>query len=108
MMHKTQAQSTGEYIMLLTIIVAVGMSMFPLIKRGAQSLIKGGADQIGVQQDAEQDFDERYGYLEGSETVVNSQVENATTYGANIVTMTVNETVNMTTHGVSKMGFTEL
>ncbi len=51
---KKSAQTFLEYAMLVSTVVAVLVSFTPLLRRGAQGMIKVVADQIGNQTDAEQ------------------------------------------------------
>lgn len=60
-----KAQTILEYTIVLGAIIIVMFSMGPMIKRGLQSLIKVVADQVGVQNGADQRFDEA-GHLEES------------------------------------------
>ena len=62
MLKRNRAQSIGEYVVLLTIVVSVAAMMFPMVKRGTQSLIRAGADQIAGQQNSEQEFNGEGGY----------------------------------------------
>ncbi|MBF0386477.1 MAG: hypothetical protein HQL20_01315 [Candidatus Omnitrophica bacterium] len=108
---KNKAQSLGEYVVMATIVVAAVAMMFPMVKRGTQSLIKAGADQIGVQRNSEQDFNADSGYTEYfySNTRANSQKDtfmamNKTMWARNV--RTVEETVSLT-NSLTNMGFTK-
>ena len=62
------AQGVLEYIMLIGIIVVALIAMTQAIKRGAQSIIKEGADQLAAQQNADQSFSNKTGYLDSQNT----------------------------------------
>ena len=65
-----RAQGVLEYIILVGIIVVALIAMTQAIKRGAQSIIKEGADQLAAQQNADQSFSNTTGYLDSQNTVV--------------------------------------
>ncbi len=52
--EEQRAQTFLEYALLFGIIVTIAMVLAPLIKRGIQSNVKFVADQVGLQQCAEQ------------------------------------------------------
>lgn len=66
MLYHQKAQSLMEYVMVIMVIVMAVMALMPMLRRGAQSMIKAGADEIGDQKSAEQDFSG--GYLKRSDT----------------------------------------
>lgn len=74
MLRRRRAQSLAEYSMLTSIIVAAIVVVYPLVKRGHQSLIKVVSDQVGSQREAEQDFSRGSSYLACSETRYNSRI----------------------------------
>ncbi len=51
---KNKGQALVEFTIVLGLVVAVIFAVSPMIRRTLQSMIKTTADQIGVQQDAEQ------------------------------------------------------
>ena len=61
-------QTFLEYTLLFGILVAVLVAMSPLIRRGAQSMVKVVADQVGNQLEAEQRGGEA-GHLISSNTL---------------------------------------
>jgi hypothetical protein len=64
MMRKKNGQSMLEYITLIGIVAVVFTTMGVFIQRGAQGMIKMVADQIGVQNEADQQVDDPSdGYL---------------------------------------------
>ena len=67
-MKTKKAQSLVEYSIVLALIVAIIMTMGPLIRRYLQGMIKLTTDQIGRQRGAEQSFDES-GHLDNSYTI---------------------------------------
>lgn len=48
------AQTILEYTMLFGILSSLLIAMTPLLRQGIQGMVKGVADQVGIQQDAEQ------------------------------------------------------
>ena len=57
-----KGQTFIEYTLLLGIVVAVITALNPLVRRGAQAMVKLVADQIGNQKEAEQEGG-KAGYL---------------------------------------------
>ena len=48
-----KAQTFAEYVLLLGIVSAIYVAMTPLLRRGIQAMVKGVADQIGNQVNAD-------------------------------------------------------
>lgn len=48
------AQTILEYTMLFGILTSLLIAMTPLLRQGIQGMVKGVADQIGIQQNADQ------------------------------------------------------
>ena len=66
-------QSMVEYTIVLSIVVLVLFAMNPLIKRTSQGMIKVVADQIGIQNQADQQFDGS-GHLQKSLTTTRASM----------------------------------
>ncbi len=62
----SRGQSLLQYTMILGITATVFIVMAPMLRRLSQGFIKVAADQIGTQQNGEQSFDLRGGYLKNS------------------------------------------
>ena len=105
--HRTRAQSLGEYVILVSIVAAAAAAMFPLVKRGTQSLIKAGADQIGEQKTAEQDFNGASGFTDSmnAQSQTKSFSDVSETAGTRDI-QTYDESV-MATNTLTNMGFTK-
>ncbi len=56
-----------EYVSLITIVLLVLVAMSTYIRRGVQGLVRVAADQIGIQKNSEQAFDDS-GHLVNSTT----------------------------------------
>src|SRR3989338_416546 len=98
-----KGQSILEYTVLLGVIVLVMFGMGPMLKRGVQSLIKFVADQVGVQQNAEQKFDES-GHLESTYISTRSTTDKRTRGTANYM---FSDSVETTSDALINLGFTE-
>ena len=48
------AQTIIEYTMLFGIVASLLIAMTPLLRQGIQGMVKGVADQVGLQQNADQ------------------------------------------------------
>jgi len=87
-----RAQVLSEYVMVIMVIVMAVMALIPMLRRGAQSMIKSGADVIGDQKSAEQDFNSSY--LARSLSDTNTKGGTRTTAVSGNVQQTVNETTD--------------
>lgn len=63
-----------EYIIIIGIAVTVLYVMAPAFKRGVQSVIRGTADQLSMQENAEQDFTTGASFINSTTTAQNAQV----------------------------------
>lgn len=106
--HKssTRGQSVLEYTILLGVVVLVMFAMGPMLKRGTQSLIKVVADQVGVQQNAEQKFDES-GHLESSYTATRGSMDKQIQDLAGTISYVFNDVSVTTSNALINLGFTE-
>ena len=50
-------QSIVEYSLLIGIVIAVGVVLSPMVKRGTQGMVKIVADEVGIQNQAEHQGD---------------------------------------------------
>ncbi|MEI6437120.1 MAG: hypothetical protein WCO69_00045 [Candidatus Omnitrophota bacterium] len=105
MLKKAKAQSLAEYMVLLTIIAVVASTMTPMFRRGLQSLIKAGADQIGEQKQSEQNTEQGYTESQNSSTQQSGQDITHDYFGAKD-TQTYRETLT-TSNSYTNMGFTK-
>ena len=101
-----KAQSILEYTILLGAIVAIMFAMGPMLKRGTQSLIKVVADQVGIQQNAEQKFD-KTGHLESSYTATRSSTDKQTQDFVGTTIYSFNDVADTTSNALINLGFTE-
>lgn len=68
---KNNAQTILEYTMVISLVVAVLVTMGTMFRRGLSGTVKTVVDQIGVQEKGEQVFDDS-GHLIGTNTMSNS------------------------------------
>ena len=78
--------------MVVMVVVMAVMTLMPMLRRSAQSMIKSGADQIGDQSSAEQDFDSAY--LVGSKTVAPVSIRTQTLSNRDTIRQNTHETTN--------------
>ena len=103
--RKKIAQGMMEYILLIGIIVTALMAMSLAIKRGTQSIIKIGADQIGFQENAEQKFDNKTGFLNAQNTTVQDSREKQVVDRVGIINYIPNESTFVSTNTLTNGGF---
>jgi len=54
---RIKAQIMVEYILIIGIVIVMLLTMLPIVTRVSQSMVKVVADQVGVQENADQAFD---------------------------------------------------
>ena len=101
-----KAQSILEYTILLGVIVIVMFAMGPMLKRGLQSLIKVVADQVGVQQNAEQKFDDT-GHLEAAYISTRGSMDKQTHDFIGTTSYIFNDLTTTQSNALINLGFTE-
>ena len=106
MLFNKKAQSILEYSIVLGVVVMIFFVMGPMIKRSTQSLIKTVADQVGIQQNADQRFDER-GHMENSYTAARSSIDKQTFDTAGTISYVFNDVTTTQSTTVSNLGYTQ-
>lgn len=101
------AQGMLEYILLIGIIVTALMAMTQAIKRGTQSIVKVAADQIGLQQNADQKVDNRTGYINSQTITTQESKEKRVVERVGIINYITNDTSRTTMQTLTNSGFTE-
>ncbi len=104
--NREKAQTFMEYTIILGVIVVILFAMTPLIKRGTQGMIKVVADQVGVQQNAEQDFDSG-SYLESSYSTTRTALDKTTTDLLGTTGYIFADDVDLETGTIINLGFTK-
>ena len=100
-------QSLLDYVLLIGIVSMVLFSMNNLIRRSIQAVVKGAADHIGNQEEAEQDFEGRGGYLVSSFTDSRSSSSKSTDdYSSTVFTFS-NGTTDTVTNSLTNLGLVE-
>ncbi len=100
-----KGQSVIEYILLIGMLVTVLYVMAPAFKRAMQSVIKVTADQVGVQLNADQEFNSTSSFLNRSETNTVLSFDR-TTLSQNYATRyLVNDLTDTSTKSQTNMGF---
>lgn len=101
-----KAQTILEYTIVMGVIVVIMFAMGPMIRRGIQSLIKTVADEIGIQRNADQRFDDS-GHLVSSGISTNATVDKVTSEGGTGTTVySYNDTTGTISATVVDLGFT--
>lgn len=100
-------QSLSEYTLLIMVVTIAAVVIFPSVKRGTQSLIRVGSDQIGIQSKAEQDFSGDEGYMVYSRS--NTQIDSTslTKQQANKTIYVTDDKTSSQTSTYTNMGFTQ-
>jgi hypothetical protein len=104
--RNAQGQVFLEYTVILAVLAMAMFGMGPMFKRGVQSLIKLVADQIGVQNKAEQKFDES-GHLESTYVSTRSTTSKTTLDVVGVTNYVYSGTAEMTSNALMNLGFTE-
>jgi uncharacterized protein (UPF0333 family) len=103
---RKKGQTILEYTIVLGAIIIVMFSMGPMIKRGLQSLIKVVADQVGVQNDADQRFDEA-GHLEESYIATRGSMDKQTREIIGTTRYTYDDLSTTSSNALINLGFTK-
>ena len=101
-----KGQAILEYALILGVIVLIMFTMGPMLKRGTQSLIKLVADQVGVQNNAEQRFDES-GHLEASYTATRGFMDKQAQDFVGTTSYIFDDSTTTQTGALMNLGFTE-
>ena len=101
-----KGQSILEYTIVLGVIVIIMFTMGPMLKRGTQSLIKLVADQVGVQKNADQRFDDS-GHLEASYAAARGSMDKQTLDFVGSTTDVFNDLTSTQSNALINLGFTE-
>jgi len=100
-------QSVLEYLLLVGIIVVVLFSMMQQIKRGSQSLLKVAADELGNQQNSDQTFDNKQGYLEYSNMIGTFESQKQMTDRVGVINYILEDKQSVILDEKTNLGFTE-
>jgi hypothetical protein len=102
-----RSQMVMEYVFMLGVLIAVFVTMAPLIRRGIQAMVRMVADQVGNQVNAEQEFGSS-GHLVNSYTITQlNQDLNVSEY-LGTTTYTYNrDDVLSVTNSLRNLGFME-
>ncbi len=100
-----RAQTLTEYSTVIGIVTAVLLAMTPMIRRSVQAMIKFTADQVGVQRNAEQKFDDS-GYLDYSYTVTRSSTDKKTEHTNVLINHSYRDWTMASTNMFINLGFT--
>lgn len=103
--NSRQGQTFVEYTVILGVVTVVLFAMSPMVKRALQGLIKVVADQVGVQQNSDQPFDES-GHLESSYTVTRAVQDKATQDLLGITNYIYADATYTNTRALINLGFT--
>ncbi|MCK5081848.1 MAG: hypothetical protein KAR31_02980 [Candidatus Omnitrophica bacterium] len=102
-----QAQIFLEYTIISGIVIMILLSMNTMIKRGIQGMVKSVADQIGLQINAEQNFNEVTGYVESKRSTTYAFMNKTTREFFGITNYIYNAVARRDSTTVSHLGFTE-
>lgn len=70
-----KAQIFLEYTIVIGVIILAMFAMSKMLQRGTQGMIKVVSDQVGIQENSEQTFDEGGGFLESAYTSTRSNID---------------------------------
>ncbi len=100
------AQGVLEYVLLIGIVVIALLAMTQAIKRGAQSLIKEGADQLAVQQNGEQSFSNTTGYLDVQNAISSEDKQKQVVERVGIINYIQDDASYSLMNSITNSGFT--
>ncbi|MGE0267835.1 MAG: hypothetical protein AB7S78_05215 [Candidatus Omnitrophota bacterium] len=102
---KRLAQSAIEYTIILATIIAIMAAMGPMVRRSSQGWTKLVADQIGVQNLADQRFnDMSQSHLDSSFSISRADVNKRTNDVAGVMNYVYDDVVFIYTNAVINLG----
>jgi hypothetical protein len=101
-----KGQSLIEFIILIGIAVTALFMMGPAVKRGYQAIIRGTADQLSTQRNAEQEFAADESHLESTNTLASSSTNRSSRDLIYTTTTVTNEDSTSQVNTITSMGFT--
>lgn len=102
-----RAQTLLDYILLLGIVSTVLFAMNTSIRRSIQAVVKGAADHIGRQEESDQDFEGRSGFLVESVTDARTTRNRQTSDFLGALDYNVDETTTIKTNSLTNLGVVE-
>ena len=101
-----RAQTLLEYVTLLGLVVVVLVTMTTYVRRGVQGMVKAVADQVGVQKNSDQTFDET-GHLISSYAASSASIDKQTKDFLGVTTYTYGDVTSAQTNVLINQGVTE-
>lgn len=96
-----------EYSLIAGLAVAILMIMAPLVRRGAQGMIKIVADQVGEQEESEQVYDDiEAGYLDYSYTTTRALANKKSKQRLWVFNTIYSESTSSSSNALMSLGFT--
>ena len=106
--QKQSAQTVIEYTLIVTIILAVATIMGTMLRRSSQGWLKLVADQVGIQNRADQSFnDVSQGHLIVSYFNSRSSINKDRLDVAGVINYVFTDDINSTTNTLTNLGFQE-
>lgn len=100
-----KGQTIIEYVIIIGIVIAALYAMGPAIKRGAQTVVKASADQLGQQNASDQDFGVYGSRLSESTSASKFKSNRSVAELGGETTTIVTEQTNSFTNSETSMGF---
>ena len=101
-----RAQTLLEYVTVLGLVVVVMVTMTTFVRLGVQGMVKSVADQVGVQKNSDQAFDES-GHLVSSYAASRTGIDKQTKDFSGVITYTYGDVTSTQTNALINLGFTE-
>lgn len=100
-----KGQTIVEYVIIIGIVIVAIYAMGPAIKRSMQTVVKASADQLGVQNRADQDFTPDGSHMASSSTAIRAHNEKNVTELAGQTETASTESTVVSTNTVTALGF---
>ena len=108
---KNSGQTFVEYTLMIGVSIAILLALVPMIKRGTQGMVKVVADELGVQQNAEQKNDGSGGLMTSVVTAMSDRGKRRQEWQASPTEhrdqTTYNEIGTTDIHSATDLGFTK-
>ena len=98
-------QNLIEYTIVISIVLLIVLAMTPMLKRALQGLVTTVADQVGLQNESDQKFDES-GHLEQSYTSTRANLSEETRDRVGVVNYVFQDLTSTSTRSMVNLGYT--
>ena len=102
-----KGQTIVEYVVIIGVVITALYAMGPALKRSMQTVVKASADQLGVQNAADQDFSPDGSHLGAARTGFRVSSNRSVAETGGVTTTTALETTVVNSMSSTTLGFSQ-